>query len=223
MKLPTSWQTRLANEFDKDYMHSLLQFLSLEREMKSIYPEEEDCFNALLETPFEQVKVVILGQDPYHGADQAHGLSFSVKPGVKVPPSLVNIYKELESDLGISPAAHGYLNQWAKQGVLLLNSVLTVEASKAGSHQKKGWETFTDKIIELINQEQEGVVFLLWGAYAQKKGRYIDRQKHCVLESVHPSPLSAYRGFLGCQHFSKTNEYLQNIGKIPINWQLDPI
>jgi len=223
MKLPTSWQTRLANEFDQDYMHSLLQFLSLEREKKSIYPEEEDCFNALLETPFEQVKVVILGQDPYHGADQAHGLSFSVKPGIKVPPSLVNIYKELESDLGIPPAAHGFLNQWAKQGVLLLNSVLTVEASKAGSHQKKGWETFTDKIIELINQEQEGVVFLLWGAYAQKKGRYIDRQKHCVLESVHPSPLSAYRGFFGCRHFSKTNEYLQNMGKAPINWQLDPI
>ncbi|MEL0638167.1 uracil-DNA glycosylase [Marinomonas sp. TI.3.20] len=223
MTLPSSWQTRLASEFDKDYMHSLTQFLAVERQKKSIYPEANDCFNALVETPFEQVKVVILGQDPYHGPGQAHGLSFSVKPGVKVPPSLVNIYRELTRDLGIPPAEHGFLNQWAKQGILLLNSVLTVEASKAGSHQKKGWETFTDKIIELINQEQEGVVFLLWGAYAQKKGRYIDRQKHCVLESVHPSPLSAYRGFLGCGHFSQTNAYLQSIGKTPVKWALDPI
>lgn len=223
MTLPSSWQSRLASEFDKDYMRALTQFLLLERQEKCIYPEANDCFNALIETPFEKVKVVILGQDPYHGAGQAHGLSFSVKPGVKVPPSLVNIYKELTSDLGIPPAEHGFLNQWAKQGVLLLNSVLTVEAGKASSHQKKGWETFTDKIIELINQEQEGVVFLLWGAYAQKKGRYIDRQKHCVLESVHPSPLSAYRGFLGCRHFSQANAYLQGIGKTPIHWALDPV
>ncbi|MGO3346527.1 MAG: uracil-DNA glycosylase [Marinomonas sp.] len=223
MNIPASWQTRLAQEFEQDYMVSLTKFLLLERQHKVIYPEPEDCFTALDKTSFENVKVVVLGQDPYHGVGQAHGLSFSVKPGVKVPPSLVNIYKELENDLSIPPVNHGFLNQWAEQGVLLLNSVLTVEAGKAGSHQKKGWETFTDKIIEVINQEHDGVVFLLWGAYAQKKGRYIDRQKHCVLESVHPSPLSAYRGFLGCGHFSKTNDYLLSRGKVPINWSLDPI
>lgn len=224
MNLSPSWQAKLANEFEKDYMLALKQFLTAEKQQrKVIYPHSNDCFNALNETPFEKVKVVILGQDPYHGPGQAHGLSFSVKPGVKVPPSLVNIYKELESDLGIPPANHGFLNQWAQQGVLLLNSVLTVEASKAGSHQNKGWELFTDKIIELINQEHQGVVFLLWGSYAQKKGRYIDRQKHLVLESVHPSPLSAYRGFLGCRHFSQANQYLQHMGKQPINWALDPI
>lgn len=223
MNIPASWQTRLAQEFEQDYMVSLTKFLLLERQHKVIYPEPEDCFTTLDKTSFENVKVVVLGQDPYHGVGQAHGLSFSVKPGVKVPPSLVNIYKELENDLSIPPVNHGFLNQWAEQGVLLLNSVLTVEAGKAGSHQKKGWETFTDKIIEVINQEHDGVVFLLWGAYAQKKGRYIDRQKHCVLESVHPSPLSAYRGFLGCGHFSKTNDYLLSRGKVPINWSLDPI
>ena len=223
MNIPASWQTRLDQEFEQDYMVALTKFLLLERQHKVIYPEPEDCFTALDKTPFENVKVVVLGQDPYHGVGQAHGLSFSVKPSVKVPPSLVNIYKELENDLSIPPANHGFLNQWAEQGVLLLNSVLTVEAGKAGSHQKKGWETFTDKIIEVINQEHDGVVFLLWGAYAQKKGRYIDRQKHCVLESVHPSPLSAYRGFLGCGHFSKTNDYLLSRGKVPINWSLDPI
>lgn len=223
MNIPASWQTRLAQEFEQDYMVALTKFLLLERQHKVIYPEPEDCFTALDKTPFENVKVVVLGQDPYHGVGQAHGLSFSVKPSVKVPPSLVNIYKELENDLSIPPANHGFLNQWAEQGVLLLNSVLTVEAGKAGAHQKKGWETFTDKIIEVINQEHDGVVFLLWGAYAQKKGRYIDRQKHCVLESVHPSPLSAYRGFLGCGHFSKTNDYLLSRGKVPINWSLDPI
>jgi len=223
MNIPASWQTRLDQEFEQDYMVALTKFLLLERQHKVIYPEPEDCFTALDKTPFENVKVVVLGQDPYHGVGQAHGLSFSVKPSVKVPPSLVNIYKELENDLSIPPANHGFLNQWAEQGVLLLNSVLTVEAGKAGSHQKKGWETFTDKIIEVINQEHDGVVFLLWGAYAQKKGRYIDRQKHCVLESVHPSPLSAYRGFLGSGHFSKTNDYLLSRGKVPINWSLDPI
>tara|TARA_R110001606_G_C15347101_1_gene647194 strand:- start:95 stop:814 length:720 start_codon:yes stop_codon:yes gene_type:complete len=219
-----SWKTRLADEFNKDYMLALQQFLASEQEQgKVVYPAEAERFTALNKTPFEQVRVVILGQDPYHGEGQAHGLSFSVKPNVKVPPSLVNIYKELEMDLGIPPAQHGFLEQWSEQGVLLLNSVLTVEASKAGSHQNKGWEIFTDKIIELINNEHQGVVFMLWGAYAQKKGRHIDRDKHCVLESVHPSPLSAYRGFLGCQHFSKANDYLVALGKEPIKWTLESI
>ena len=224
MMLIPSWQTRLADEFNKDYMLALQQFLASEQEHgKVVYPAEIERFTALNKTPFEQVRVVILGQDPYHGEGQAHGLSFSVKPNVKVPPSLVNIYKELEMDLRIPPAQHGFLEQWAEQGVLLLNSVLTVEASKAGSHQNKGWEIFTDKIIELINSEHQGVVFMLWGAYAQKKGRHIDRDIHCVLESVHPSPLSAYRGFLGCQHFSKANNYLASLGKKPVNWKLKPI
>ena len=224
MMLIPSWQTRLADEFNKDYMLALQQFLASEQEHgKVVYPAEIERFTALNKTPFEQVRVVILGQDPYHGEGQAHGLSFSVKPNVKVPPSLVNIYKELEMDLRIPPAQHGFLQQWAEQGVLLLNSVLTVEASKAGSHQNKGWEIFTDKIIELINSEHQGVVFMLWGAYAQKKGRHIDRDIHCVLESVHPSPLSAYRGFLGCQHFSKANNYLASLGKKSVNWKLKPI
>lgn len=224
MILTPCWQARLADELSKDYMRTLQTFLDLQQEQgKVIYPSENERFTALNQTPFDQIKVVIIGQDPYHGEHQAHGLSFSVRPGIKVPPSLVNIYKELEMDLGISPAQHGYLQQWAEQGVLLLNSVLTVEAGKAGSHQNKGWEIFTDKIIELIHKEHQGVVFMLWGSYAQKKGRHIDRNKHCVLESVHPSPLSAYRGFLGCQHFSKANNYLAALGKKPVNWELKPI
>ncbi|ETX10589.1 uracil-DNA glycosylase [Marinomonas ushuaiensis DSM 15871] len=223
MELASDWNEWLADEFDKDYMKTLEQFLQSEKQKCTIYPEEADYFMALNQTPFNKVKVVILGQDPYHGQGQAHGLSFSVKPGVKVPPSLINIYKELETDLGISPVNHGYLLQWAEQGVLLLNSVLTVEAGKAGSHQNKGWEIFTDRIIKLIDEEHNGVVFMLWGAYAQKKGRHIDRQKHYVLESVHPSPLSAYRGFLGCQHFSKANAYLEKLGKESIEWKLSPI
>ncbi|ETI58264.1 uracil-DNA glycosylase [Marinomonas profundimaris] len=223
MNITNDWKECLADEFEKDYMQSLQKFLQSERKEKTIYPDESDYFAALNVTPFRDVKVVILGQDPYHGEGQAHGLSFSVKPGVKVPPSLMNMYKELEIDLGIPPAGHGFLQSWAEQGVLLLNSVLTVEASKAGSHQNKGWETFTDKIIECINAGHQGVVFMLWGAYAQKKGRHIDREKHCVLENVHPSPLSAYRGFLGCQHFSKANSYLNRHHKTPIKWELDPI
>ena len=219
MNLASDWQAHLADEFNKDYMQRLREFLVQEKEArKVIFPHSNDCFNALNETPFEQVKVVILGQDPYHGPNQAHGLSFSVKPGIKTPPSLVNIYKELEADLNIPIANHGYLINWARQGVLLLNSVLTVEASKAGSHQNNGWETFTDQVIQLINEHHQGVVFMLWGSYAQKKGRHIDRSKHCVLESVHPSPLSAYRGFFGCGHFSKANQYLESIGKAPIDW-----
>lgn len=223
MNITSDWKGYLADEFKKDYMQSLQQFLQSEEQNKTVYPDESEYFTALNTTPFNQVKVVILGQDPYHGEGQAHGLSFSVKPNVKIPPSLMNIYKELNMDLGIMPVDHGYLLSWAQQGVLLLNSVLTVEARKPGSHQNKGWEIFTDKIIALINEKHEGVVFMLWGAYAQKKGRHINLEKHCVLESVHPSPLSAYRGFLGCQHFSKANKYLIRIGKEPIKWALDPI
>ncbi|TDP00482.1 uracil-DNA glycosylase [Marinomonas balearica] len=217
--LAQDWQEKLSPEFDKEYMQSLQAFLASQTEQeKTVYPHSQECFSALNHTPFKHVKVVILGQDPYHGPDQAHGLSFSVKPGVKTPPSLVNIYKELESDLGIPKANHGYLESWADQGVLLLNSVLTVEASKAGSHQGKGWETFTDKIIAILNEERKHIVFLLWGSYAQKKGRMIDRSKHLVLDSVHPSPLSAYRGFFGCRHFSQTNAYLEQVNQAPINW-----
>ncbi|WP_063333198.1 uracil-DNA glycosylase [Marinomonas sp. TW1] len=222
MTLENDWQAKLADEFNQDYMQSLQAFLAAQSGV-SVYPEASLYLAALNQTSFGKVKVVILGQDPYHGEGQAHGLSFSVKPGTKVPPSLVNMYKELQQNLGINPANHGYLKAWAEQGVLLLNSVLTVEAGKAGSHQNKGWETFTDRIIALLNQQKQGVVFLLWGSYAQQKGRFIDRQKHCVLEAVHPSPLSAYRGFFGCGHFSKANEYLRQQGKQPIEWALDDI
>ncbi|MCV2403935.1 uracil-DNA glycosylase [Marinomonas sp. C2222] len=223
MKQASHWHAALEQELDKGYMSALLSFLEQEDRVNTVFPIESERLMALKVTPFDSVKVVILGQDPYHGEGQAHGLSFSVKPDVKIPPSLVNIYKELEADLAISPANHGSLIQWAEQGVLLLNSVLTVTEGKAGSHQKKGWETFTDRIIELINKEHEGVVFMLWGSYAQKKGCQIDKAKHCVLESVHPSPLSAYRGFFGCSHFSKANQYLISQSKAPINWSLDPI
>ncbi|TYL48609.1 uracil-DNA glycosylase [Marinomonas sp. IMCC 4694] len=220
MDIPEDWSEHLAQELKKEYMLSLDAFLRTEECNKTLYPDKSHYFAALEATRFSQVKVVILGQDPYHGAGQAHGLSFSVAYGVKVPPSLVNMYKELESDLGIAPAQHGYLMSWAEQGVLLLNSVLTVEAHHAGSHQNKGWERFTDTIIEVINREHQGVVFMLWGAYAQKKGRHIDRAKQCVLETVHPSPLSAYRGFFGCRHFSKANDYLKSVDKSPVQWAL---
>ena len=223
MNLAADWFELLKNEFAKDYMLSLMAFLETQtRQQKVIYPQPDEYFTALALTPFKQVKVVILGQDPYHGPHQAHGLSFSVLPGVKVPPSLVNIYKELATDVGVTPVTHGHLSQWAEQGVLLLNSVLSVEAGKANSHQRQGWEHFTDAIIALLNEQHSGIVFMLWGAYAQKKGRMIDRSKHLVLESVHPSPLSAYRGFFGCQHFSKANHYLQSQGKTAIDWQLAP-
>ena len=216
-----SWQAVLADQFKQPYMQELQAFLRQEKDQhKVIYPRSEQWFHALEATPLNQVRVVILGQDPYHQPEQAHGLCFSVLPGVKVPPSLKNIYKELQSDLDIEPVKHGYLESWAKQGVLLLNSVLTVEDSKAASHQKKGWEKFTDQIIQQVNEHCEGVVFLLWGSYAQKKGAVINRDKHLVLEAPHPSPLSAHRGFLGCQHFSQTNNYLTRIGKAPIKWQL---
>lgn len=221
MQLEAQWQTKLAQEFDASYMQELQRFITQKRAQGvEIYPQDEECFSAFSLTPFEQVKVIILGQDPYHGPEQAHGLSFSVKSGVKTPPSLLNIFKELNQDLNIPLADHGNLVTWAQQGVLLLNSVLTVEKSKANSHQGKGWETFTDKVIELLNSEHQGLVFMLWGSYAQKKGKAIDRDRHLVLEAVHPSPLSAYRGFLGCKHFSLANDYLTQHGKTAINWSL---
>lgn len=202
-------------------MQALRAFLQAEKKQgKQIYPPGELIFNALNTTPFDRVKVVILGQDPYHGPGQAHGLSFSVMPGVPAPPSLQNIFKELEADLGIARASHGCLQSWAEQGVLLLNAVLTVEKFKAASHQGKGWERFTDRIVAELNKKREQLVFLLWGSYAQKKGQIIDRDRHLVLQSTHPSPLSAHRGFLGCRHFSQANAYLEKQGLEPIDWAL---
>ncbi|WP_305857298.1 uracil-DNA glycosylase [Balneatrix alpica] len=216
-----SWQAWLDQELNQPYMLKLKSFLREQKDARRvIYPHSHDWFNALRFTPFDATRVVILGQDPYHGPGQAHGLCFSVKPGVAVPPSLQNIYKELQRDLQVQPVAHGCLIPWAEQGVLLLNAVLTVEQSKAGSHQGQGWESFTDAIVARLNEQREGLVFMLWGSYAQKKGRVIDRQRHLVLESAHPSPLSAYRGFLGNGHFSRANAYLQQQGLAPINWQL---
>lgn len=202
-------------------MAALKAFLRSEKAAgKHIYPMGNEWFRALDLTPLEKVKVVILGQDPYHGPGQAHGLCFSVGPDIRVPPSLVNIYKELESDLGLPRPRHGFLEHWAQQGVLLLNSVLTVEMGKAASHQGKGWERFTDAIIQQVNAKSEPVVFLLWGAYAQKKAAFIDNPRHLVLKAAHPSPLSAHNGFLGCRHFSKTNEFLEANGLAPIDWSL---
>jgi uracil-DNA glycosylase len=221
IQLHESWLKRLEDQFHLPYMHSLREFLLIRKEHQAIiYPPGAQIFNALNTTPLEQVRVVILGQDPYHGPGQAHGLCFSVQPGVRVPPSLANIYREIQADLGLTPPAHGYLQTWAEQGVLLLNAVLTVERGQAGSHQGKGWETFTDAIVELLNDEREGLVFMLWGSYALKKGAVIDRKKHLVLTAPHPSPLSAYRGFLGCRHFSLANEYLQERQHPPIDWSL---
>lgn len=216
-----NWQPALKAEFDAPYMQQLRQFLRAEKDAgKVIYPHSSNWFHALEATPLDQVKVVILGQDPYHQPGQAHGLCFSVLPGVKTPPSLVNMYKELETDLGITPVGHGYLESWASQGVLLLNAVLTVEDSKANAHKGRGWEQFTDAVITAVNEHCEQVVFLLWGSYAQKKGAVIDRSRHQVLHAPHPSPLSAYRGFFGSRPFSQANQYLEQVGKAPINWQL---
>ncbi|MFT6032367.1 MAG: uracil-DNA glycosylase [Arenicella sp.] len=218
-ELHPQWSKHLGTEFELDYMLSLSEFLQSEKALgKVVYPLDENLFTAFNATPLKSVRVVILGQDPYHGADQAHGLSFSVMPTVKTPPSLRNIYQELSADLGVSVPGDGYLMSWAQQGVLLLNAVLSVEQSFAGSHQGKGWEHFTDKVIELVNAECDHVVFMLWGAYAQKKGRSIDPHRHLVLSASHPSPLSAYRGFFGCRHFSKANDYLENNGKVAIDW-----
>ncbi len=221
INLEAGWLAHLGAEFDQPYMQQLKTFLKERKQAGAVvYPESADCFNAFNFTPFDQVKVVILGQDPYHGPGQAHGLSFSVKPGVAIPPSLRNIYKELESDLHIRPVTHGYLESWAQQGVLLLNSVLTVEQGQAAAHQGKGWEQFTDRAVQALSTHREGLVFLLWGSHAQKKGKQVDRTKHLVLETTHPSPLSAHRGFLGCRHFSTLNQYLIQQGQQPINWQL---
>lgn len=221
IKLEESWKEALSPEFESPYMQQLKSFLVEEKQRgKVIFPRGSEYFRALDLTPLDEVQVVILGQDPYHGSGQAHGLCFSVRPGVRIPPSLVNIYKELEADLGIPPARHGFLESWAKQGVLLLNSVLTVEESQAASHQGKGWEQFTDAVIRKVNDECDGVVFMLWGSYAQKKAAFVDTERHLVLKSVHPSPLSAHNGFLGCRHFSKANEYLAEQGREPIEWAL---
>lgn len=218
--LSSGWQQGLMPELNQPYMQALEHFLQQQRESGAVlYPPQQQVFAALEQTPLDNIKVVILGQDPYHGDGQANGLAFSVADGIKTPPSLKNIYKELHSDLGLAMPEHGNLQHWTEQGVLLLNAVLTVEQQQAASHQGQGWEQFTDKVIELINQQCEHVVFLLWGAYAQRKGKKIDSSRHRVLSSVHPSPLSAYRGFFGCRHFSQSNEYLQQWGKTPIDWQ----
>jgi uracil-DNA glycosylase len=220
-QIEPSWKRQLNDEFIQPYMKELRAFLKTEiANGKKIYPKPSDWFAAFDATAFDKVKVVIIGQDPYHGPDQAHGLCFSVREGVKPPPSLVNIFKEMKSDLGLERSTQGTLTAWAKQGVLLLNAVLTVEDGKPGSHQKKGWEQFTDKAIQLLNEKRENLVFVLWGAYAQKKGQFIDRKKHLVIESVHPSPLSASRGFLGSRPFSKINNYLKGHGLPPIDWNL---
>ena len=221
VRIEASWGARLAGQFAAPHMASLSAFLRAEKVAgKQIYPPGSQIFHAFELTPFDKVKVVILGQDPYHGPGQAHGLSFSVAHGVAPPPSLQNIYRELANDLGLAHPGHGNLEGWARQGVLLLNAVLTVRAGQAASHQRQGWEEFTDQAIEHINREREGVVFFLWGSYAQKKGKLIDRQRHCVLTAPHPSPLSAHRGFLGCGHFSRANQYLLQQGKDPIDWSL---
>ena len=221
IKLEPGWKAALAGEFKSEYMENLRQFLLQEKVSgKRIFPAGENIFNALNSTPLYKVKLVVLGQDPYHGPGQAHGLCFSVLPGVDIPPSLQNIYKELRSDVGFNPPHHGYLQYWAEQGVLLLNAVLTVEAHKAGSHQGKGWERFTDRVVHILNEQRNNLVFLLWGAYAQKKGGFIDANRHLVLKSPHPSPLSASRGFFGNRHFSRANTYLLENGLQPIDWQL---
>jgi len=221
VKLELGWRERLRGEFEQPYMSELKRFLVAERERgRRIFPKGSEWFRALDLTPLEQVRVVILGQDPYHGEGQAHGLCFSVEPGVPPPPSLINIFKELDSDLGIEPARHGLLDHWARQGVLLLNSVLTVEMGRAASHRDRGWERFTDAVVAEVNAKPEPVVFLLWGSYAQKKAAFVDEARHLVLKAPHPSPLSAHSGFFGCRHFSKANAFLASRGLAPIDWAL---
>ena len=218
VKIESGWSTRLKNEFEKEYFSRLSEYVREEYRTKTIYPPGSLIFNAFNLCPFEKVKAVIIGQDPYHGPGQAHGLCFSVREGIGLPPSLINIYKEIESDLGYKPSLSGNLERWASQGVLLLNATLTVRAHTPGSHQGKGWEQFTDAAIAMLNRDKSNLVFFLWGAYAQKKGGSIDRSRHLVLESVHPSPLSASRGFFGNRHFSKCNSYLSENGIEPVNW-----
>ena len=221
IQLPKGWLTQIGGEFEQPYMVNLRRFLVDEKANgKTIFPPASQWFEAFNSTDFDDVKVVVLGQDPYHGPNQAHGLCFSVLPGVRVPPSLVNIYKELATDVGLERPENGTLKHWAEQGVLLLNATLTVEAHQAGSHQNKGWEQFTDHVISALNDSRESLVFLLWGSYAQKKGAFIDQKKHFVLKAPHPSPLSAHRGFFGCRHFSQTNAYLVKKGKTAIDWQV---
>ena len=219
-EIDSQWQEALKEEFQKDYYHELMAKVSEAYENNQVFPPANEVFNALNLTPLSQVKAVIIGQDPYHDVGQANGLCFSVKPGVKVPPSLVNIYKELHDDLGCSIPEDGYLVKWATQGVLMLNTVLTVNAHEPNSHKGYGWEKFTDAIISKVNEEDRPIVFLLWGASAQKKKKLLNNPKHLILEAPHPSPLSVYRGFWGCKHFSKTNDFLVNNGIEPIDWQL---
>lgn len=220
-QVDSSWLTVMGDEFEKPHMKKLREFLKAEyADGKVIFPQKSEYFAALNATPFDRVRVVILGQDPYHGAGQAHGLCFSVRTGVALPPSLVNIYKEMESDIGIPRSKEGCLQKWADQGVLLLNSVLTVCENQAASHQGRGWELFTDRVIREVAERREGVAFVLWGSYAQKKAAFVDRRKHLVIESVHPSPLSAHRGFFGSRPFSKINTYLTSRGESPIDWSL---
>jgi uracil-DNA glycosylase len=218
VKIAPSWKSHLSGEFERPYFRQLIEFIKSEYSQNVVYPPGKEIFNAFDHCDFEQVKVVIIGQDPYHGPGQANGLCFSVKDGVRVPPSLVNIFKEIHKDLGKPIPASGNLERWADQGVLLLNATLTVRASSPGSHQNKGWETFTDAVIKTISDQKENLVFLLWGAYAQKKGEVIDRNRHLVLMSAHPSPFSADRGFFGCKHFSKANAYLKSKGLSEIDW-----
>ncbi len=218
VKIEKTWKSALENEFEKDYFLRLTEFVKIEYRQHTVYPEGKLIFNAFDHCPFQNVRVVILGQDPYHEPGQAHGLCFSVQQGVSFPPSLQNIFKEIRADEGFDPLKDGNLERWANQGVLLLNATLTVRAHQAGSHQNKGWETFTDAAIHKLAENRTGLVFLLWGSYAQKKGDFIDPKKHLVLKSVHPSPLSAHRGFFGNHHFSQTNEYLMNQGLTPIDW-----
>ena len=218
VKIAPSWKNLLTSEFEKNYFISLAHFIRKENAEHTIYPPGKEIFAAFDHCAFEDTKVVIIGQDPYHGPGQANGLCFSVRQGVRIPPSLKNIFKEIESDTGKAIPEHGDLSRWAEQGVLLLNATLTVRAKQPGSHQRKGWEEFTDAIIARVNEQKTGVVFILWGAYAQKKGAIIDEQKHLVLRAAHPSPYSADRGFFGCRHFSKTNEYLQSKGLTTIDW-----
>ncbi|NCB69130.1 MAG: uracil-DNA glycosylase [Bacteroidia bacterium] len=218
VKIEPLWKEALKEEFEKDYFGKLTDFVKAEYSIKQIFPAGSQIFNAFDQCPFNKVKVVIIGQDPYHGPGQAHGLCFSVNDGVAFPPSLLNIFKEIERDLGIPSPKSGNLTRWAQQGVLLLNATLTVEAHKAGSHQGKGWETFTDAAIRKLATEKQNIVFMLWGSYAQQKGAMIDASKHLVLKSVHPSPLSAYRGFIGCGHFSQANQFLEAKGLDKIRW-----
>jgi uracil-DNA glycosylase len=218
VKIEKTWKTALEKEFEKDYFFRLTTFVRNECQQHTVYPEGKLIFNAFDHCPFDQVRVVILGQDPYHEPGQAHGLCFSVREGVAFPPSLQNIFKEIRSDEGYEPIKSGNLERWANQGVLLLNATLTVRAHQAGSHQNKGWETFTDAAIHTLAEKRESLVFMLWGSYAQNKGQFIDEKKHLVLKSVHPSPLSAHRGFFGNHHFSKANEYLIQQGLTPIDW-----